>query len=67
MGSDKKLSFRGHAELQRQTVHVRGDQINLVPGMRGQARIITERRSLLSFAFEPLQFVRENFGEAQST
>jgi hypothetical protein len=33
----------------------------LLAGMRGEARVVTGRRSLISFAFEPIRALEENF------
>jgi hypothetical protein len=46
------------------TIVVNGDPRPLLVGMRGNARVVVGRRSLMSFAFEPLRALRENFASA---
>jgi len=56
-------SFRALVELADDSIRVRGQMQPLLPGMRGQADIVTGRRSLVSYAFEPVRALRENFRE----
>jgi hypothetical protein len=44
-------------------VRVRGTVRPLLAGMGGFADIVVGRRSLLSYAFEPLRALRESFSE----
>lgn len=53
-------SFRALAELERDTVGVQGQQRPILPGMTGQAAVIVGRRSLASYAIEPLRQLRES-------
>jgi membrane fusion protein len=56
-------TFRALVELADDSIRVRGRMQPLLPGMRGQADIVTGRRSLVSYAFEPVRALRENFRE----
>jgi membrane fusion protein len=52
-------SFRALADIDEQTLRI-GDQDRAVlPGMGGEASVIVGRRSLASYAFEPLRQMRE--------
>ena len=53
--------FRALIEAGDSTIAVYGESRPLLVGMRGQARVITGRRSLISYAFEPIRALRENF------
>lgn len=55
--------FRVLADIHDETVVVKGQRRALRAGMGGRAQIIVGRRSLLSFAFEPLRQLRESFSE----
>ncbi len=57
-------TFRALVELADDSIRVRGQMRPLLPGMKGQADIVTGRRSLVSYAFEPVRALRENFREA---
>jgi membrane fusion protein len=52
-------SFRALADLDGQALHIAGQDRPLRPGMGGQASIIVGRRSLASYAIEPLRQMRE--------
>lgn len=56
-------SFRALIDVQDTTVLVRGIARPLLAGMGGFAEIVVGRRSLLSFAFEPVRALRENLRE----
>lgn len=51
-------SFRVLAELDEQGVTIAGEPRRLRPGMRGEASVIIGRRTLASYAFEPLRQMR---------
>jgi membrane fusion protein len=53
--------FRALIDGDDSTIVVNGDPRPLLVGMRGNARVVVGRRSLMSFAFEPLRALRENF------
>ena len=53
--------FRALIDAGDSTIAVRGEQRPLLVGMRGQARVVTGRRTLVSYAFEPIRALRENF------
>lgn len=52
-------SFRALADLDEQSLRIRGQDRQVLPGMGGQASIIVGRRSLASYAFAPLRQMRE--------
>jgi multidrug resistance efflux pump len=52
-------SFRALADLDEQTLHIAGQPRAVRPGMGGQASIVVGRRSLASYAIEPLRQMRE--------
>jgi multidrug efflux pump subunit AcrA (membrane-fusion protein) len=53
-------SFRALAELHEQSVRAGSHVRRVLPGMRGQASIVVGRRTLVSFALEPLRRLRES-------
>jgi multidrug efflux pump subunit AcrA (membrane-fusion protein) len=55
--------FRALIDLQDTTVKVRGQNRPLLPGMGGRADIVIGRRSLVSFALEPVRALKENLSE----
>ena len=63
-GAGENSSFRAFVELRDSAVRVRGSMRPLMPGMSGQADIVVGRRSLASYAFEPLRALKESFAEA---
>ncbi|MEP6574309.1 MAG: HlyD family efflux transporter periplasmic adaptor subunit [Gemmatimonadota bacterium] len=56
-------AFRALVDLDDDSIRVHGQQRALLPGMGGQADIVVGRRSLVSYAFEPIRAIRENFAE----
>ena len=52
--------FRGFADLDAATVGVRGLERAVLPGMTGRAAIVVGRRSLASYAIEPVRQLRES-------
>ncbi len=52
-------SFRALADLDEQTLRIGGQDRAVLPGMGGEASVIVGRRSLASYAFEPLRQMRE--------
>lgn len=59
--------FRAFIEAGDTTIAVRGQAQPLLAGMRGQARVVTGRRSLISYAFEPIRALKENFSSPPAT
>ncbi len=55
--------FRAVLDLQDDSIPVRGVKRPLLAGMQGRADIVVGRRSLVSFAFEPIRAMKENFAE----
>lgn len=58
--SPRGAVFRGLAELDGDTVGVQGERRPVLPGMTGRAAVIVGRRSLASYAIEPLRQLRES-------
>jgi multidrug efflux pump subunit AcrA (membrane-fusion protein) len=59
----EQAAFRAVLELREDSIPVRGVQRPLLAGMQGQADVVVGRRSLVSFAFEPIRAMKENFAE----
>lgn len=57
-------AFRAIVDLSEKSIRVRGKMRPLLPGMGGQADIVVGRRSLVSYAFEPLRALKESFADA---
>lgn len=55
--------FRALVDLEELTVRVKGQARPLLAGMGGQADVVVGRRSLVSFAVEPIRALRENLRE----
>ena len=53
-------AFRALADLESETVGVQGLRRPVLPGMTGRAAVIVGRRSLASYAIEPLRQIRES-------
>jgi membrane fusion protein len=58
--SSGPTGLRAFADLENDSISVGGQRRVLVPGMQGHARVIVGRRSLVSYAFEPIRQLREN-------
>jgi membrane fusion protein len=58
-GSGDAAAFRVLADLDEQSLRIGDNARPVKPGMGGQAAIIVGRRSLASYAFEPLRQMRE--------
>lgn len=52
-------AFRAIARLDEQTPRIGGQPLAVLPGMKGQASIVVGRRTLASYAMEPLRTIRE--------
>ena len=57
-------SFRAFADLTADSVHVRGDRRKVLPGMTGRAAVVVGRRSLASYAIEPIRQLRDSLASA---
>ncbi len=55
--------FRALVELRRDSIRVKGAWRQLLPGMAGDGDIVIGRRSLVSYAFEPIRALKESFAE----
>lgn len=55
--------FRVLVDLDEPGVRVKGETRPLMPGMGGRADIVVGRRSLLSYAFEPIRMLRETLAD----
>ncbi|HSB55919.1 MAG TPA: HlyD family efflux transporter periplasmic adaptor subunit [Gemmatimonadales bacterium] len=55
--------FRVLVDLAEDSIRVRGQSRPLLAGMEGQADVVVGRRSLVSFAVEPVRAIRENLRE----
>jgi multidrug efflux pump subunit AcrA (membrane-fusion protein) len=58
-----EVVFRVLADIDAESVQVKGEARRLMAGMGGRANIVVGRRSLLSYAFEPIQQLRETLAE----
>jgi multidrug efflux pump subunit AcrA (membrane-fusion protein) len=56
-------AFRALVDLDDDSIRVHGQKRPLLPGMGGQADVVIGKRSLVSYAFEPIRALRENFAE----
>jgi len=59
-GVSGSSTFRALAELDADSVGVQGSRRPVLPGMNGRAVVIVGRRSLASYALEPLRQMRES-------
>jgi hypothetical protein len=53
-------TFRAIAEIEADNVMVLGQSTPLKAGMGGRAEVVIARRSLISFALDPIRQLREN-------
>lgn len=53
------LEFRAFAQLVEEGVRVDGEDRRFLPGMKGSALVVVGRRSVISYAFDPLRQMRE--------
>lgn len=56
-------AFRALVDLDETTIRVRGQPRSLAPGMGGTALVQTGRRSLISYAFEPVRQLRSTLAD----
>jgi biotin carboxyl carrier protein len=55
--------FRVLVDVEEHAVRVKGDTRPLMAGMGGRADVIVGRRSLISYAFEPIRMLRESLAD----
>ena len=55
--------FRVLVDLEEQAVRVKGENRALMAGMGGRADVVVGRRSLVSYAFEPIRMLRESLAD----
>jgi len=58
-----KLVFRVLVDIEEFGVRVKGETRPLMAGMGGRADIVVGRRSLISYAFEPIRMLRETLAD----
>lgn len=63
-GSDGDADFVAHVELGDAGIAIDGQLRPYLPGMAGEVRVVVGRRSLASYAFEPLRQLRESMADA---
>lgn len=63
MAGPDQGGFRALVELRRDSIRVKGTWRRLLPGMGGDGDIVVGRRSLVSYAFEPIRAIKESFAE----
>lgn len=56
-------AFRALVDLRGDSIRVHGQPRPLLAGMGGRADVVVGRRSLVSYAFEPIRALRENLAE----
>jgi len=61
--SENGRDFHAFADIEDEAIMVDGQPQPLRPGMRGTAKIVFGKRSLISYAFEPLRQLKESFAE----
>jgi hypothetical protein len=57
-------NFRAFADIEDETIILQGERRSLTAGMGGRADVVVGRRSLITYAFEPLRQLRESFADA---
>ena len=55
--------FRVLVDLEEHAVRVKGETRPLMAGMGGRADVVVGRRSLISYAFEPIRMLRETLAD----
>ena len=67
ISTKEKQSFRALTEIKDAVIQVDGQSRPLLPGMNGKAEIVVGRRSLISYAFEPIRQLREKLRQTPDT
>ncbi|MCM3875301.1 MAG: HlyD family efflux transporter periplasmic adaptor subunit [Thermoanaerobaculia bacterium] len=60
VGTRETATFPVLVDLDEQVIAADGERRPLLAGMRGTARVVVGRRTLVEYAFEPLRQLREN-------
>lgn len=63
VATDEGPAFRALADVKDEGIRVRGRLQPLSPGMGGNAEVVVGRRSLVSYAFEPIRQLKESLAE----
>jgi membrane fusion protein len=63
ISGDTAATFRALINLRDTIVRVRGEDRPLMPGMSGRGNIVVGRRTLISYAVEPIRQLRESVSE----
>jgi HlyD family secretion protein len=58
--------FRVLADVEEQSVKIKDETRPLMAGMGGRADVVVGRRSLISYAFEPIRQLRETVGDRRA-
>jgi hypothetical protein len=61
--AENNPGFHTFADIEDEAIMVDGQPVPLRAGMGGIAKIVLGRRSLMSYAFEPLRQLKESFAE----
>ena len=61
--AENNPGFHAFADIEDEAIMVDGEPLPVRAGMRGTAKIVIGRRSLMSYAFEPLRQLKESFAE----
>ena len=61
--AENNPGFHAFADIEDEAIMVDGQPLPLRAGMRGTAKIVLGKRSLISYAFEPLRQLKESFAE----
>lgn len=56
-------SFRAHVDIAESELFIQGQSRPLSAGMSGKAEIVTGKRSLIEYIFEPLRKLKENLSD----
>jgi membrane fusion protein len=63
LGGADTTAFRAIVDMRGDSIRVRGQPRPLLAGMGGRADVVVGRRSLVSYAFEPIRALRENLAD----
>lgn len=63
IANEEATGFRALIELRDTVVRVRGQARPLLPGMGGRANVVVGRRTLVSYAFEPIRQLKESVAD----
>jgi hypothetical protein len=63
VNTENNPGFHAFADIEDEAIMVDGQPLPLRAGMRGTAKIVLGKRSVISYAFEPLRQLKESFAE----